>query len=436
MKKNGAIIFFALICAGSYVWSSCPSNITFQHDCAGQIENVCTPSASCLHVPRFWCLSCGLQNNNGNYYTSWWQHYSGNLWWFNGSWSSPGVNGCCGMWDASSCPSRTMQVAVDTNDNEGQTTHIAYANVELAERPIAGTSFRFCRGYNIEPDPIPRFKADNFHSTGEGGTSSFDITGFYGNDESLDYWVRLRDGTEGFNLPLNPLCVPDGNSVCPPPIAGYNIVAKFVGCAGGVCNCNGPAPPSTGLVTSWNAVVTNGFINQREPQFPYSNIQVSNPATCNASNAYLYIGTVAKYSDNFSSSYVSQNGEYFAWCHLDGLLIAPTEAGKDMQCHKGTGDSIECSYSNGGWCASDNTIYYGPLSAISNYGYSGSICGIGKSGSVTFTLGDGNWFWVIVSTNCSKEGSYGTDSNGNQRPEASGIGNCDYPQELNNVCNY
>lgn len=166
-----------------------------------------------------------------------------------------------------------MQVVIDSNDNEGTVDHIAYSNIELAEK-TTGNSFNFCRNYNIEPDKIPRFNINNFQSTGAGGTSIFDIVGFHENDESLDYWIVLMDGAEGFNLPPNPICGSTGNQPCPPPIAGYIIVAQFVGCAGGICNCNGAAATTSGFASSCSATVSNGIINQREPSSPVYNVQV------------------------------------------------------------------------------------------------------------------------------------------------------------------
>ena len=116
-----------------------------------------------------------------------------------------------------------------------------------------------------------------------------------------------------------------------------------------------------------------------------------------------------------------------SWC-----LQNPSEAGKSMQCIKGAGTSIVCSYTNGGNCASDNTIYYGPLDSVSTYAYSGAVCNLGNSGSASFDPGTGSWFWVIVSNNGVYEGSYGKNSNGAERPEAVNIGICDYPQNLKN----
>ncbi len=135
--KKIIILLIMLVCIHMNVkiaLAVCPVPVNFSNNCQGTIMNICTPSSICQHSPKFWCLSSGGSNNNGSSYYSWWQHYSGNIWWFNGSWSFIGINGCCGMWDPSSC-SKTMQVVVDSNDNEGYIEHTGYANVELAERP-------------------------------------------------------------------------------------------------------------------------------------------------------------------------------------------------------------------------------------------------------------------------------------------------------------
>jgi hypothetical protein len=127
---------------------------------------------------------------------------------------------------------------------------------------------------------------------------------------------------------------------------------------------------------------------------------------------------------------VSGNSYGVYWC---GTGVNPTEAGKPMQCSK-SGADIICTYTNGGNCTTNNTIYYGALANVGSYGYSGSICSLGTSGTTTFSLGTGDWFWVIVSTNGIKEGSYGKNSSGTERPEAVGVGSCDLPQSLTDTC--
>ncbi len=198
---------------------------------------------------------------------------------------------------------------------------------------------------------------------------------------------------------------------------------------------------------SWTASIPIGYTNPKVrlelstsgPSGPWtllaSNLPENNryqwhlsPSLPSTSNAYI------KYTietDQGGSSSVSPAPFTIIG---SGAALNPSEAGKPMICQKNANSSISCTYTNGGSCTTDNTIYYGNLSGVSSYSYSGAICNIGTSGNITFDLGAGNWFWVIVSNNGIKEGSYGKDSNGMERPEASGVGLCDYPQDLTNTC--
>jgi len=309
MKKTLWSIFFMCIisCFVSLTYASCPTNHAIQHDGAGAITVQCLPSASCLHTPRYWCLSGGSSNNNGSS-TAWWQQYSGTLWWFNGSWADAGVNGCCGMWDVASFDSRTMMAVVEIAYNEGAATHAGYVNVEVKERPTAGTDYFFTRSNNIASAPIPVPAIANVTTTGLGGTSTFNVTGWK-TGANIDYWVRLENGTTGNDLSLNARCTPSGTGACPAPIAGYQIVAIYANCADGTCDTttDAPAPPTTSAVSSWNLTVTNGYLSGRTPTFPLNNVQVANPST----NGYIYVATRMAYADNFAGVYTSGNG--LAW---------------------------------------------------------------------------------------------------------------------------
>jgi hypothetical protein len=66
--------------------------------------------------------------------------------------------------------------------------------------------------------------------------------------------------------------------------------------------------------------------------------------------------------------------------------------------------------------STDHVLYYGPLSAVSTYGYSDSVAGLGASGSSSFTLPAGSLFWVVAPKDNVAEGCYGTDSTGAERP--------------------
>ncbi len=83
--------------------------------------------------------------------------------------------------------------------------------------------------------------------------------------------------------------------------------------------------------------------------------------------------------------------------------------------------------------ASDHTIYFGDLSSVSTYSYSNAVCDIGVSGSASFDPGAGSVFFLIVGNNGSSEGTYGMNSIPAERPEASGITQCEFPQDLGGV---
>jgi len=72
--------------------------------------------------------------------------------------------------------------------------------------------------------------------------------------------------------------------------------------------------------------------------------------------------------------------------------------------------------------STDHTLYYGPLSAVSTYGYSGSLTGLGATGTSTVTLPSGSLFWVVVPRNHAAEGSYGRNSDCTERPRYAGAG--------------
>jgi len=86
-------------------------------------------------------------------------------------------------------------------------------------------------------------------------------------------------------------------------------------------------------------------------------------------------------------------------------------------------------------CSTANhRIVYGPLASVAAYGWSGSACNLGTTGSASFDPGPGDAFYVIVANDAAAEGSYGTNSAGIERPEAVGVGACDLPQALASRC--
>lgn len=84
--------------------------------------------------------------------------------------------------------------------------------------------------------------------------------------------------------------------------------------------------------------------------------------------------------------------------------------------------------------STDHTLYYGPLNAVSSYGYSGFVGGLGGTGSGSATLPPGDLFWLIVARENGAEGCYGKNSAGGERPCFPSAGGCALPQASNRNC--
>ena len=101
-----------------------------------------------------------------------------------------------------------------------------------------------------------------------------------------------------------------------------------------------------------------------------------------------------------------------------------------------TASTISLSY--GPACgATDNTIVFGPLSAVSTLGYNGETCGILNSGLATWDFvaagAPTNAFFLIVANDGSLEGSYGLGEGTERRNHDTNI-LCPLPQDLPNRC--
>ena len=85
--------------------------------------------------------------------------------------------------------------------------------------------------------------------------------------------------------------------------------------------------------------------------------------------------------------------------------------------------------------STDHTLYYGPLSAVSTYGYTGSASGLGGTGANSVNLPAGSLFWVVAAKANGEEGCYGTDyPAGIVRPCFPDASSCDLPQAENGTC--
>jgi hypothetical protein len=83
--------------------------------------------------------------------------------------------------------------------------------------------------------------------------------------------------------------------------------------------------------------------------------------------------------------------------------------------------------------ATQHTIYLGDLASVSSYAYTSAECDVGVSGAASFAPGPDDVFYVIVGHDGAREGSYGADGDGLERPEDTGTPGCDQPQELSGV---
>ncbi len=84
--------------------------------------------------------------------------------------------------------------------------------------------------------------------------------------------------------------------------------------------------------------------------------------------------------------------------------------------------------------STDHAAYSGPLGQVDLLQWDRAVCGLGVSGTATFDPGAGDRYFVIVGQSTTAEGSYGSKSDGTQRPEAVGVGICDQTQDLSNPC--
>jgi subtilisin family serine protease len=84
--------------------------------------------------------------------------------------------------------------------------------------------------------------------------------------------------------------------------------------------------------------------------------------------------------------------------------------------------------------ATANSLVYGHLGDVGQYRYTGQRCDIGNSGTYgPFGLGSASYFFMVVGHDGGVEGSYGTDSEGNERPYYAASA-CDLFQDLDERC--
>lgn len=122
-----------------------------------------------------------------------------------------------------------------------------------------------------------------------------------------------------------------------------------------------------------------------------------------------------------------------ASANVSAPVVTPGEATPMLASLNKTTGAIDVTYTPA-CAAASHTVYYGPLGSVGSYGYFGSACGLGNSGTASFDPGAGDWFFLIVAQDGAVEGSFGTDSTGAERPEAGLLGTCPLPQSLTGRC--
>jgi len=85
--------------------------------------------------------------------------------------------------------------------------------------------------------------------------------------------------------------------------------------------------------------------------------------------------------------------------------------------------------------ATGHALISGPLDSVATYSYTGQLCGLGAGGSYgPFKLGTGSHFFLVAGHRDGIEGSYGTDSAGQERPEQTTDPTCALQQDLSLPC--
>jgi hypothetical protein len=83
--------------------------------------------------------------------------------------------------------------------------------------------------------------------------------------------------------------------------------------------------------------------------------------------------------------------------------------------------------------ATGHAVYAGDLALVSAYAYGSAFCALGAGGTASIDPGPGDRFFLVVGNDGSREGSFGLDGAGAERPEDSAAPLCPWPQDLAGV---
>jgi len=185
----------------------------------------------------------------------------------------------------------------------------------------------------------------------------------------------------------------------------------------------------------------------------------SNPAGINCGSDCTEIfsfgtGVTLTASANYGSSFAGWGGDC-SYCakNLNCLVVMnsykncyatfnfkageASKEGSPIAALKGSGTSININYTPAN-CATDHSVFWGQSPISGNLSWTNGVCGLGTSGTASFDPGNPNpnsfFYFVIVGNNGAVEGSYGKNSSSVERPEATGISGCDFPQDLLDTC--
>lgn len=157
--------------------------------------------------------------------------------------------------------------------------------------------------------------------------------------------------------------------------------------------------------------------------------------------------TIASFANGQDAFFLSENGRYVIFeATLDNGLEGafqievrgphavpdgsrvPGDASRAGKNPNGT--DIDVSWDIAGCPEPDYNLFYGELASVATYSYTGAACGLGNTGSATFTPPEGDLFWVIASEDAlGIEGVHGFDSTGKARPASAG-GQCGVAAQL------
>ena len=158
---------------------------------------------------------------------------------------------------------------------------------------------------------------------------------------------------------------------------------------------------------------------------------------CNPPPSYVenYAGSLLGLDNDGDGTFDAQDPQ----CTVAGATPGEVSRGGLPQllvtAHNPVNRQMAISY--GPACTStDNAIYYGPLTSVSTYGYSGQQCAIGNTGAYTWTYPatPQAFFFLVVGRNGTNEGSYGKSSAGRERDPYAGNAACPLPQDLAHRC--